>query len=361
MFIALYLLGNVLVGGAFASVHDCWDQEKLSRMNFNQNSKHGDPGLSQFAKMLKCLSMQQGGQIGDDNLNTQWSQFANFAGGQFNPVWSNNDNDNWQGPPNNPRDRNWGEMPKPGVHPDDWNNRNNWDSRRRGPEAIPPPSQPPTRDFDRDRVRGGSQPDARNEGDRNWGKDREARRRDREQRRREREQEKRRRLKNEQYPQTETPPRYEQHQPGWGTNQPGPPDMINIPDTGNPSARDLPPVLNQEEAASRKYGYIIMAMSVIVLAVLMVVTIFCCNNSNSTMSQAANQQLPVNQYDTYSIYSFKGGQNQAGPVADTLRSTGTLGGMSFAHTETMKSRGSPQYRVSDIDPEYARRFKDSHY
>ena len=77
-----------------------------------------------------------------------------------------------------------------------------------------------------------------------------------------------------------------------------------------------------------------------------VATIFCCNSNNSTMSQAANQNLPVNQYDTYSIYSYKGGAGGPG-VGDTLRSTGTLGGMSM-HTETLKSvqsRGSPQYRV----------------
>ena len=85
------------------------------------------------------------------------------------------------------------------------------------------------------------------------------------------------------------------------------------------------------------------------------------------MSQAANPNaLPVNAYDTYSIYSYKGGAGGGGGVplpADTLRSTGTLGGMSM-HTETLKSTrsamgASPQYRVSDIDPDFARRFKDN--
>ena len=80
------------------------------------------------------------------------------------------------------------------------------------------------------------------------------------------------------------------------------------------------------------------------------------------MSQAANQTLaiPANG-DNYSIYSYKGGVIGG---MDTMRSTGTLGGMSL-HTETMKStksRASPQYRVSDIDPDFARRYdKESHH
>ena len=80
------------------------------------------------------------------------------------------------------------------------------------------------------------------------------------------------------------------------------------------------------------------------------------------MSQAANANLPVNQFDTYSIYSYKGGAGggggNGGGVADTLRSTATLG----PYGDTMKSvqsRGSPQYRVSDIDPDFARRFKEN--
>ena len=98
-----------------------------------------------------------------------------------------------------------------------------------------------------------------------------------------------------------------------------------------------------------------------------VATIFCCNSSNSTMSQAANPNaLPVNQYDTYSIYSYKGGATGTMMPADTLRSTGTLGGVSM-HTETLKStrsmasRASPQYRVSDIDPDFARRLKQEQH
>ncbi len=155
---------------------------------------------------------------------------------------------------------------------------------------------------------------------------------------------------------------------------------------------------------SRKYGYAIMALSVVVLAVLMVgidhtsnddrsgpqlrrryllqvATIFCCNSSNSTMSQAATASaaagaagagLPGQQYDTYSIYSYKGGAAIVGPGGHhggvgTLGGMDTLGGASL-RTETLKStrsmasRASPQYRVSDIDPEFARRFdRDAHH
>ena len=95
-----------------------------------------------------------------------------------------------------------------------------------------------------------------------------------------------------------------------------------------------------------------------------IATIFCCNSSNSTMSQAATAAAGLaanNQYDTYSIYSYNGGKHGHIP-ADTLRSTGTLGRMSL-HTETMKSTrsmgASPQYRVSDIDPDFARRYKET--
>lgn len=71
------------------------------------------------------------------------------------------------------------------------------------------------------------------------------------------------------------------------------------------------------------------------------------------MSQAAGANAAVNQYDSYSIYSYKGG-NIPG---DTLRS-GTLGGYGAETLKSVQSRGSPQYRVSDIDPDFARRFKE---
>ena len=129
---------------------------------------------------------------------------------------------------------------------------------------------------------------------------------------------------------------------------------------------------SHEMSRNRQYGYAIMACAVVALAVLMVrlsalciatvknVTsfhfqvsaIFCCNSSNSTMSQPATQ-VTVQPPDTFSIYSYS-----KQPVTDTLRS-GPLGDTLRGGVETM--RASPQYRVSDIDPEFARRFREEHY
>ncbi len=153
-------------------------------------------------------------------------------------------------------------------------------------------------------------------------------------------------------------------QPGWtGTDTPPVGNNMNYQ------------VLNPEESASvsltRKYGYALMALSVVVLAVIVIFTVFCCGSSNSTMNQAATATAPgaAGQFDNYSIYSYGGKGGAMNPnaalTADTLRSTGTLGGMSLAQTETLKStrsvasRASPQYRVSDIDPDFARRFRDN--
>ena len=88
-------------------------------------------------------------------------------------------------------------------------------------------------------------------------------------------------------------------------------------------------------------------------------TIFCCNSSNSTMNQPVTQAVPISQIDNYSIYSYK----QGAIPADTLLSTGTLGDASL-RTETLRSTAShaspqPQYRVSDINPDFARRFNET--
>ena len=99
-------------------------------------------------------------------------------------------------------------------------------------------------------------------------------------------------------------------------------------------------------------NYIIFSQ-LITNIIFQVLTIICCKSSSSSSSPSAHQQLtPHNQYDNYSIYSYKGGM-----MADTLKSSGTMGGVTM-YTETMKSRKSPQYRVSDIDPEFARRYKE---
>jgi hypothetical protein len=71
------------------------------------------------------------------------------------------------------------------------------------------------------------------------------------------------------------------------------------------------------------------------------------------MSQPATT-VAVQPPDTFSIYSY----TKQPVVTDTLRS-GPLG--DTLRTETMRSAASPQYRVSDIDPEFARRFREEHY
>jgi len=94
------------------------------------------------------------------------------------------------------------------------------------------------------------------------------------------------------------------------------------------------------------------------------------------MSQAANaaalaqaQAAHLGGGDNFSIYSYKGGQVAAAGHGTLLHAperqhmmTGTLGGMSTMRTETLKSLGgrsavaaSPQYRVSDLDPDFGRR------
>ena len=70
------------------------------------------------------------------------------------------------------------------------------------------------------------------------------------------------------------------------------------------------------------------------------------------MSQPATQ-VSVQPPDTFSIYSYS-----KQPVTDTLRS-GPLG--DTLRNETLRSTASPQYRVSDIDPDFARRFREEHY
>ena len=204
---------------------------------------------------------------------------------------------------------------------------------------------------------------------------------------------------------------------GGGSHPPSVPELIGEGDGSGSSLMFQPPVeigingLSGENGGisemqgeltavslERKYSYAIMALSVVVLAVLMVATIFCCNSSNSTMAQAANARAALaaqnatsasgalppgnscnagmmggTQFDNYSIYSCKGGAGTIGTFGHAAHPSGggggmdTLGGASL-RTETIKStrsmasRASPQYRVSDIDPDFARRFdRDNHH
>ena len=194
--------------------------------------------------MVKCLTAQGSG-IGN-GLDKEWNQWANTAaggGGGFQPKWKypnnqnqnapewrkNNNNNNWR------NNKNSGLQPEPGVHPDDWgrvrtgdvNSDPSWTSRGNKPSS---PSSPDS-----------------------WGNDRQNRKRERENRKQE---EKRRRL------QLENPDQQQRYdQTTW--NNPNPMD----------TGRDYS-LMSPEETASvslsRKYGYAIMALSVVVLAVLMV-------------------------------------------------------------------------------------------
>lgn len=327
------------VWGVFASIHDCWDDEKLRRMNVApaRGGDSGDPALSKFSNLVKCLSQEQSKTPGNQ-LDDNWGKWSNVAKGQFLPSWQNKPTvvplgNNWPTGMNENHNRageSWPayQQPKPGVHPDDWGRSPSMDSNpdsswtRRGKPADPPPGwsfgqETPSTNFherkpyrERDEV---------------------------------------------------------EYAPGRKDTAWNPPPPI---EPIHERERDYVMITNDDTTAlslSRKYGYAIMVLSVVVLAVLMVATIFCCSSSNSTMSQPANQhQVPIGPFDTFSIYSYKGGGigggGGVGAGLDTLRSTGTLGGMSL-HTETLKSsrsigsRSSPQYRVSDIDPEFVRRFE----
>lgn len=322
----------------------------------------GDPALSKFSNLVKCLSQEQSKTPGNQ-LDDNWGKWSNVAKGQFLPSWQNKPTvvplgNNWPTGMNENHNRageSWPayQQPKPGVHPDDWGRSPSMDSNpdsswtRRGKPADPPPGwsfgqETPSTNFherkpyrERDEV---------------------------------------------------------EYAPGRKDTAWNPPPPI---EPIHERERDYVMITNDDTTAlslSRKYGYAIMVLSVVVLAVLMVsikqfawsivsmpsrnqftyisfqvATIFCCSSSNSTMSQPANQhQVPIGPFDTFSIYSYKGGGigggGGVGAGLDTLRSTGTLGGMSL-HTETLKSsrsigsRSSPQYRVSDIDPEFVRRFE----
>lgn len=313
-----------------ASIYDCWDPEKLNRMTFKLNNQDAsDPNLDKFSKMVRCLMKEQTnepGGLGSVNWN-QWQSVANT--GNFAPSWNNKpewtrpgspgSNTNWN-QPQQPQQPQQGQ-PRPGVHPEDW------DGPRR--DNIPPPPQQP--------------PD--------WAK-KPDRRRNRGHRRKPGDDQ----LMGPQ-PQPEMP-----QQPSVGP----PPSMQQVPIDGQWG--DAAVVVDKEEAAAislnRQYGYAIMACAVVILAVLMVAAIFCCSSSNSTMSQPATQGIVqvAAPADTFSIYSYN---NQKQPVVgtDTLRSSATLG--DSLRTETLRStqsRASPQYRVSDIDPEFVQRFRESqHY
>jgi len=420
------------------SMQDCWDPDKLARMNFKQTPAEAeDPGLDQFSKMVKCLEI-----LGDGGANrqipTDWNLWGridqkaqNNANNIHNNYYSQDSTSSWDTNPYNVRrpDRKHGQIgqgtregiqnvrhgigragvqPKPGVHPDDWGRVNTnqrgiegdagWTSRHGSGNDTPP----------------------------GWSKDmtREERRKlKRDQRRKQVELEKRRKVHDQQHGAGSFGPAVgmngrnrDNHRSIGGVSYSTsvPPEEVN----GGGMNGFLPPVEISNDVSDssyngsggggmqgeltavsleRKYSYAIMALSVVVLAVLMVATIFCCNSSNSTMAQAANARAALatqnavatagilssgsggiagtgeTQFDNYSIYSYKGGSGTMGtyPATHAIGASSggidTLGGMSL-RTETLKStrsmasRTSPQYRVSDIDPDFSRRFdRDNHH
>jgi len=352
--IKVLVLTTMMVASTIASVYDCWDPEKLTRMNFPvSHQEANDPNLGKFSKLLKCVMQQQSKQPGGLS-NMDWGQIQNVASeGRFPNGWNNQPG--WQRPGFSSNSNNWnsnmggginnqgnqgnsGQQPRPGVHPDDWNNNNipgpagppvggpggNWPPPR--PPSPPPPNQPPP----------GWNPQSQQNEVENRKKNKNRR-------------------KNQQNQLDLQEPNILMPSPNPSLN----PVAFDGP-TGTQWGGGNMGAINDEESRkesrNRQYGYAIMACAVVALAVLMVSAIFCCNSSNSTMSQPATQ-VTVQPPDTFSIYSYT-----KQPVTDTLRSGPLADTMLRGPGGEATMRGpSPQYRVSDIDPEFARRFREEHY
>jgi len=346
-----------------AAASDCWDPDRLAKMKFNLSpGEQRDPNLAQFSNLVKCLEQQQGRSSGVGNMD--WRQWQNVAqSNDLSNVWNRQTTPPWMRPGNQrppmrgqpqPGQVNYNNpsgQPRPGVHPDDWNNRQPGTGSGYAGNNMNWPQNPDNQDNrDRDRDR------SRND-----------RRRNRKNRRKDQNND-RGQQNNEIINKPGTPYTdgtiYDGTNKGDGSGKLWSDQSIN--GMGGPGAQqgtDSILIQDNETKQNRMYGYIIMASSVVVLAILMVFTIFCCNSSNSTMSQPATQAIPAGA-DSYSIYSYtnpKGGSIDIG--SDTMR-TGTIGLGDTLRTQTMQSQGrgpSPQYRVSDIDPDFARRFQDNQH
>jgi len=380
LIVIFYVHLGVLVYQAplfMASASDCWDQERLAKMKFDLSpGEQQDPNLAQFSNLVKCLEQQQGRSSGGGSMD--WRQWQNVAqSNDLSNVWNRQQTTPpWQrpgdqrppirGPGNNQApgySNNPGGQPRPGVHPDDWNNRQpGTGSGYAGNNMNWPPNQPNQNQQNQDGVA---------------NRERNDRERTRNERRRNRNKNRRKDPNNDRQPNNENVNKpgtpysdgtiYDGVNKGDGSGKQWRDQNSNGPEgPGAQQGTDAILIQDNETKQNRMYGYIIMASSVVVLAVLMVFTIFCCNSSNSTMSQPATQAIPAGA-DSYSIYSYtnpKGGSIDIG--SDTMR-TGTIGLGDTLRTQTMQSvhaRGpSPQYRVSDIDPDFARRFQDNqpHY
>ena len=219
-----------------------------------------DVGLAKFSRMMRCLAQEQGGA---PQQGGNWDQFGGNKPGQFVPNWKDQRNSGappkWNGAYDNAfdtsndrrrdrererdripdripdRDDTWRreKQPQPGIHPDDWSrggtNDPSW--TRRGKPADPPPG---------------------------WGGADNTLRRP-----------------------LDSDVRNRDYGYGGGSNSPDPSSANNWNQDYNPNLatndRDYVFMNNEDSATlslSRKYGYAIMALSVVVLAVLMVIFLF---------------------------------------------------------------------------------------
>ena len=131
-----------------------------------------DPNLAQFSNLVKCLEQEQGRKSNVGNMD--WRQWQNVAqSNDLSNVWNRQTTPPWmrpgnQRPPNQGPGYNQGpaynnnpgmQQPRPGVHPDDYNNRQpgsgpsyagnnvNWPQNQQNPDGAG------NRDRDRERTR----------------------------------------------------------------------------------------------------------------------------------------------------------------------------------------------------------------
>lgn len=223
-----------------------------------------DPSLGKFSKLLKCMMREQSKEPGGLS-NVDWSQWQSVAGsGQFP-----NQKQNWnpsqpswirpgqQQPPQQPQ---WPQQPqpgvmipgqnqpRPGVHPDDYNNNNRNSVPPQPPQqpgpGWPPQQRPPPPE---------GPPPGWNEGERGRNKN---------------ERKKNRRKNNNFVEDEDMPMMIPSPDPSLGSG------LMNPPPTGPQWGTNVG-AINDEESQTmtrnRQYGYALMACAVVALAVLMVI------------------------------------------------------------------------------------------
>lgn len=240
---------------------DSWDQRP-----FTFSEEANDPSLGKFSKLLKCMMREQSKEPGGLQ-NMDWTQWQSVAGGgQFPPQWNNNPQQPNQPPgwirpgqqwpqqgPGMPPQQGPGmppiQQPRPGVHPDDYNNNRNQVPPAVGPQTPnnwppPPPDRPPPPN--------GPPP--------GWDDGRDGNRKKNNRRKNKNNFEDN--ANNMDFIPSPDPSLMNQQQPPQSGNQ----QWGNLPNTVG--------AVNDEDSRSmtrnRQYGYAIMACAVVALAVLMV-------------------------------------------------------------------------------------------